>query len=62
MCTKFAPYVAEYNSRLVFAKLGYTSPLSELDDKTAQVFLEISARYAKLEAAKHKAAIKKKGK
>ena len=60
MVTEFAPYVAEYNSRQALSKLGFTSPLEELDDKSAQIFLMIGARYAKLESDKMKADSKKR--
>jgi len=41
-----APYVSLYNERMVLARLGYVSDLSELDDRTAQIFFRIANAYA----------------
>ena len=50
MTTDAAHWVAEYNARRRLAVLGYTSPIADLDDYTARIFLEIDATVDKEES------------
>jgi len=38
--------VTEYNERKILAELGYTTSIDELDDYTANAFLEIASLYS----------------
>jgi hypothetical protein len=48
--TKAAGIVAEYNTRQRLAKLGFTSPLSELPAIKGEAFIIISNKISELEA------------
>lgn len=52
--------VAEYNSRKALAKLGYTTPLEELDCFTADCFAVIENELAKIQDEEIKKAGRKK--
>lgn len=54
-----APVVAEYNTRMMMAKLGYTSNLDELDSYTAECFLIVAAAIAECNANEMKKMRKK---
>lgn len=45
-----APYLAEYTQRKRFAKLGYTTSISELSALKAEVFLLIDCEIEKIQS------------
>lgn len=55
-----APYIAEYVSRMQFAKLGITQPLAELDCLSADALLTVAAEYAEAEADQTKKASRRR--
>ena len=54
MTNDAAPFIAEYAQRKRLAKLGYTSPLSELSAFKADVYAIIDAELDKLQALEAK--------
>jgi hypothetical protein len=55
-----APYIAEFFARQRLAKLGFTSPLDELDSVTAEVFIVIDAEIEKIKGEEMKKASRKR--